>query len=70
MLLKFKALTGLVTYLLDYPSGDFMEITSLANFSMSKPTNVEIESIPSRSSLYEFSFVGYLDIFFKNQDFE
>lgn len=70
MMLKFTAFTGLVTCLFDYPSGDLTEITSLASFSISKPTRVEIESMPSMSSEYEFSLVVNFELFLRNQDFE
>lgn len=43
-------LIGFETYLLDKPSGDFLEMMSLASYSMLMPTNWEIDSKPSKSS--------------------
>lgn len=43
---------GFAIYLFEWPSGDFIDIISLAFDSISIPIKVEMLSIPSKSSLY------------------
>ena len=53
---KWFAFIGLAICLFEWPSGDFFEIIYLAFDSISIPMRVEMDSIPSRSSLIFLSW--------------